>query len=210
MRLQQALGTAQVRSLIDAIAREQIDLALGGGIQESAVSLPARPHDGTLVDALLSEPVLSRIREEAAEQATAAVKRAKGAKHAQVCREMAAERARRRIKATRGATTVRMSSAARQCMEGRQAMIDGAPVPQPRDSLAILETLMPSRARTEPVVELDVEAPEAVEDRVHDPYTGRIVEAAVAAVPPAQRGWREQMALRGCGATTIEALGGAR
>jgi hypothetical protein len=36
------------------------------------------------------------------------------------------------------------------------------------------------------------------------------VEAAVAAVPPAQRGWREQMALRGCGATTIEALGGAR
>jgi hypothetical protein len=206
MRLEQALGSGQVQGLIDGLAREAVDRAFGLDIQESAMSLPPRPGDGSLVDALLSEPVLGRIRKEAAEQARAAVARAKGAKRAEICREMHAERIRQ--KTTRGRSPMRLTRAAHQFMEGRQDQIDTAPLPQPRTSLQILEALMPGRGQAEPVLEPEPadNEPEVQVERVRDPYTG----ASVAAVPPAARGWREQLALRGCGETTIRALGGAR
>jgi hypothetical protein len=213
MNLQEALSQPGPRALYAAIVEEQIAVATGGhGIQEATAWLPPRPRDGSLLDRLMAPEMLERLRGMARGHVTSAMGRAKNAKLAEVSREKAAERARRRIAQTRGRKPMTMTHSARQFMEGRQAMIDGAPVPEPRTSMAILEAVMPSRARTEPVVEPELadDEPAVQGNRVRDLHTGQIVEAAVAAVPPAHRGWREQMALKGCSSVTIEALEGAR
>jgi hypothetical protein len=192
MRLQQALGSAPVQSLIDAIAREQVEVALGRGIQESAATLPPRPHDGTLVDALLSEPVLSSVRARAAEKAAAAVARAKAAPSVAASREKHLQRVRLRMNGGRT-----MPQNRHPALDRRDELVRSASAPDRRTTGGrILETML------EPVARDD-------DDLVLDVHSGRIVEAAVAATPPAQRGWRERMAVLGCGQTTIAALGGS-
>ena len=97
-------------------------------------------------------------------------------------------------------------------LDRRDEAVTTGSVPQPRTTLQIWESLMPKLAQAEPVMDPEPghDEPEVQVERVRDPYSGRIVEAAVAAVPPAQRGWREAMALKGVPAATIKALGGAR
>jgi hypothetical protein len=46
------------------------------------------------------------------------------------------------------------------------------------------------------------------DEPVREPLSGRVLEAAVAAVPVENRGWRERMLMRGISTDVIEALGG--
>jgi hypothetical protein len=77
MTLQEALNSRHVRSLVDSVVAAEINAAFGRDVLE-APALPARPHDRSLVDALLSPPVVGYIRGMAREQVRQQKKTMKG------------------------------------------------------------------------------------------------------------------------------------
>jgi hypothetical protein len=189
--LREVLDTRQVRLFVEAISRQEVNAAFGACVCEAPVGLPARPGDGSVTDALLSPQVVAHIRGMAREQVA---KQRRAMKGVMEMRKSASSRPSLEVlEATGRAGSGRLSRGGRAFLEGgRQAMIDGAPpLPGERSALQIVEALTPARE----------------DGRELDRYGagGGVVEAATAAVPPAERGWRELMLARGCG-RSVEAL----
>lgn len=208
MNLKQALETPQARAVYDAVLAEQYDLALG----RDPAPLPTPRGDGglgTLVEAMLSEPTLSHLRETAAQHVADRIEHMRGV-------ELHAERRRHanrtQIDNAIATSQARRGGRPRHISRRGGALLEAMLAPANEDARA-----QASQPRTRGARVLDDlratslrSTPYDGDEIVRDPHSGRLLEAPVAAIPPAERGWRERLAIRGLSATTIEALGGVR
>lgn len=215
MTLRDALGSPQVRALVAAIVGQELNAGFGGAICEAPAELPTAPvGDRSLVGALLSPAVVSMIRDMAREQVA---ERKRAMKEVIVMEEHRAGPERPSLAVLEAGRQVagrlrprRFSRASIEFMERREsddtaavlkAPAGGSAAPVPSPALAAyLARREASLARVGPSPVTDGDR------RVVDPHNGGIVEAAVAAVPPAERGWREMLARRGFSAEMIERM----
>jgi hypothetical protein len=201
MTLQEALASPEAHALYEAVVAEQFDMALG----RDPAPLPSPPGDGTLVDHLLSEPTLGRIREAAAQRVADHIGRIRAVElhrarpHQAQRTEIA--RAQAMTERRRGGRPLRISRKGAKILESLLAVPTA-------DERAAAQAQEPRTRAARALDELRAK-PHEPDDLVPDPYGARLVEARVAAMPPEQRGWRERMAAAGCSRETIAATTGA-
>jgi hypothetical protein len=223
MTLREALASPEVRELVRRLAAEEINRAAGRDVLE-APAMPEVSGRG-LVAALLSPPVVgwmrSMAREAVAKQTTeVAMARSDVSPRVMAILESvdpavieAAERrrlegARKRVEAQSAAIREvhqRSGTASRRVSRSGAAFLA---VLESRQEPAHGEDHRSPTQRAWVALARPQAPPEGarVPDRFR-PGLG-VVEAAVAAVPPAQRGWRELMLARGFSAETVASLGG--
>lgn len=196
MRLMDALRSPPVRSLIDRVVVEQIEIALGSRQLTETVAFPVAPRDGTLAGALLSEPVLSGIRDEAARRVAMAIE-----EHEAAVRRTEAVRMSETLK--RGESEERWMSLA--LMEVPVELADAE-----RERLRLLEapTAVVSSAEDRRVEASRLRRLSRVDRAMDD--IGRVLEAAsdAAAVAHGEPAWVTRMRRARVGDAAIAALGG--
>jgi hypothetical protein len=197
--IQDALGLPQMRDLVHAIARQELNAAFGRRIVEAPAQLPTHPQDGSFVGALLSPPVVQMIRQLARDAAEKRKRGMKGVAEMQMRRE-GGRPSLDVLEATRGSGGAggrrRLSRAATAFLSAREDVIESAAevLPQPRTATGIWEALLPVRSDGE-VLRSDGQG---------------VLEAAVADVPLAERGWRERLSTRGVDPGVYGAMGERR
>jgi hypothetical protein len=185
-----------------AVVGQEINRAFGDGADPDG---PAAADD--LSGLGLPERALGRIREIARERVEARRRAMKGVMAMQQRRDgyerpsLAVVEARRQLDGRM--RTRRFSSGARAFLEARDGVPDAAS--------GVQEAVVGPDRRTRAQRHLDERLrPQAPSDelggRVVDMHGSGVVEAAVAEVPPAQRGWREALSRRGFSAELIERM----
>lgn len=169
-------------AVIERLVAEQFDHAMGRQISEAA-RLPAAPGDGTLLDALLSEPTISELRATAREHVqhrVAAIRHAESRPAREAAKRGAAIR---EAQARRGGRT-------RLSVKGRQVLGSLLEIPTDGGDAA---AQVPGRAgRAERV---KAELRESAAERAQQ-------------TPAEGAAWAEHMRRRGLSETTIRALRG--